>query len=257
MDIRHDHHTHSTYSDGWDLAEMVYAAAAFGLQSIGVTDHCPIGTDEFGRRDRYSLAQTYPERRRDIERITSSTDITVHDAAEVNYIPGREQEIAAFLEEANFSYTIGSVHVTEQFDIAQPDLQQASKRTRREAVAAFVDWQVALIESELFDIVGHLDLVQRSPALRGLMTESQYNRIADALVDSRSVPEINAGRLDRSYGTIHPHPEYLPIFASRDISFVLGSDAHAPDQLSGRLSLLKDILDDVPVEIEPCLPSLA
>lgn len=257
MEIRHDLHTHSTYSDGWDVAEMAAAAADFGLRSIGVTDHCPIGDDRFGRRERYDLAETYRERREDLVAAASAAGIAVHDAAEVNYDPTKEDRIAAFLDEADFAYTIGSVHFADSFDIAQPELVSASLDTRQAAVDAYVDWQVALIDSELFDVVGHLDLVQRDPVLRGLMNESHYTRIADALVGSRSTPEINAGRLDRAYGTIHPHPDRLPIFAERDIAFVLGSDAHAPDQLERRLSLLVDVLEDVPVRVEQKLPVFA
>lgn len=257
MALRHDLHVHSSYSDGWDMAEMVETGVETGLEGLGFADHCPIGQDRFGRRDRYNLTETYEDRRAELDTLAKRHDIRLFDAAEVNYDPAKEDRIAAFLDEAGFTYTVGSVHFAEGVDIVQPQLNPETESERRRAVERYVDWQVALIESELFDIAGHVDLVQRDPLLRGLMTDEDYERIADAFVRSRTIPEINGGRLDRSYGTIHPHPDALPIFAARDIPFVLGTDSHAPDQLERRLSLLEDVIKDVPVEIVPTPPAIA
>lgn len=242
MSVRYDLHTHTTYSDGWDWTEMAAAAAEAGLEGIGFADHCPIGQDAYGRRERYDFAETYRDRREELHAAAGHTDIRLLDGAEVNYNREREDEIAAFLAEAEFEYTIGSVHFTNEFNFVNPDLAESPDDRRRAAVETYVDWQVALIESELFDIVSHLDLVQRSPQLRGLMERSHYARLAEALARSSTVPEINAGRLDRSYARIHPDPEWLGLFDARDIGFVVGSDAHAPDQLIERLSILEEEL---------------
>lgn len=248
MPVRHDLHIHSTYSDGWDMAEMASAATEAGLSTLGVADHCPVGEDPFGRRDRYDLVNTYGTRRDDLAAVAADTGVAMLDAAEINFDPRKEDRIRAFLHEAEFTYTIGSVHFVRDHDIAQPDLAGASESERLRVVDEYVDWLIALVESELCDILGHLDLPQRAPPLRGLMDETHYTRIANALSESGMTPELNAGRVDRTYGTIHPHPEALPIFAERDIRFVAGSDAHAPDQLQARLSGLSAILEDLPVE---------
>lgn len=257
MTIRHDLHVHSTYSDGWDMAEMAKTAVDMGLEGLGFADHCPIGPDDFGRRDRYDLTETYEDRRSDLTTVSDRYGIRVFDAAEVNYTPEREKRIERFLSKAGFAYTIGSIHFTDRFDIVQPRLNPEAESERHQAVERYVDWQVALIESELFDVAGHIDLVQRDPVLRGLMTEVDYERIADALANSRTIPEINGGRLDRSYGTIHPHPDMLSIFAERNIPFVLGTDSHAPDQLERRLTALESVIEEVPVEIVPTPPAIA
>lgn len=255
MTVRFDLHTHTTYSDGWVWTEMASAAADAGLDGIGFADHCPVGPDDYGRRANYNFAETFQLRREEFAEATE-LDVRVVDGAEVNYDPAKEAEIEAFLVNAGFEYTIGSVHFTDEFDIASPDLAEASRETRRTAVERYVTWQVKLIESELFDVVSHLDLVQRSPQLRGLMTTVQYERIADALADSTTIPELNAGRLDRRYGLLHPHPDRLPLFADRNIHFVVGTDAHAPDQLRQRLALLEERLPDLPVTIVDLPPAV-
>jgi len=65
--------------------------------------------------------------------------------------------------------------------------------------------------------------------------------IADALVDSRTVPEINAGRAFRSLGHVHPDPDVLDSFTDREVEFVLGSDSHKPDEITRRVPHLRQI----------------
>lgn len=254
--IRYDLHTHTTYSDGWAWQEMAATAAETGLDGIGFTDHCPVVADDFGRRERYDFPDTYLERRTEFAEAAAETDLTVLDGAEVNYDPRVEDEIAAFLDEAGFAYTIGSVHGTETAHIPDAEFADADRDDRRAAIDTYVDWQVSLIESELFDVLGHLDLPQRNPAIRDLMTAADHERLADALAASRTVPELNAGRLNRSLGTVHPDPEFLGIYADRDVPFVIGTDSHAPDQLAERIALLADVLPELPVTIRALPPGI-
>ena len=250
--VRADLHTHTTYSDGYDMAEMVEAAAEVGLSAVGLTDHCIPYADPFGRSDRTDFDETYDGRREDIGALSErlDADVDILDGAEVNYDPNHERAVREFLAAANFEYTIGSVHYAGEYSIADPhQLADASAATKREAGETYVDWQVRLGESELFDIVGHLDLPQRSPVLRNVMDEDQYRRLADALAGSRTVPEINAGRLDREYGHVHPHSDYLHVFREAGVGFVIGTDSHAPDRLRERTRRLEPLLDAEDVAI--------
>lgn len=249
--VEYDLHTHSTYSDGWDWREMAETAADLGLAGIGITDHCPVIADEFGRREWFDLSETYPERRQVFNEGGAEVEVRVFDAAEVNYEPRAEDAIATFLAQADFEYTIGSVHLTDTVDITDPDLANADEGMRREAVTRFIDWELQLIDSGLFDVLGHLDLPRRSPQFRDVVYEEDYRRIADALADADIVPELNAGRLNRSLNDVHPSETYLELFADRNIPFVIGTDSHAPDQLTERVGLLRKQLADLPVEIQP------
>lgn len=241
----HDLHTHTTYSDGSDAREMAVAAADAGLSGIGFTDHCIVYEDPFGRSETYDFGETYPERRRLLGSLREDFDIEVFDGVEMNYDPNHESETASFLEEANFDYAIGSVHYAQEFYVTPATaLSDAPEETRREAVDAYVDWTERLIESELFDVVGHLDLPQRNPSLRGLFDEEDYRRLADALADADALPEINAGRIDAEYGTVHPDPAYFDVFADAGVSFVVGTDSHTPETLRTRVDMLDSVLED-------------
>jgi len=51
----YDYHVHTTYSDGSFLEEMVDAAAAAGLDGVGIADHCNVSGDERARRYKRAL----------------------------------------------------------------------------------------------------------------------------------------------------------------------------------------------------------
>ncbi len=253
--ISYDLHTHTTYSDGWDWQEMVEAASDVGLTGIGFTDHCPIVDDGFGRLERYDFADTFGERRAEFRNATDEFSIDVLDGAEINWDPRAADSIETFLERAGFDYTIGSVHTTDVWNVAAPEPEAGE--SYREQVATYVDWQIELIESELFDVLGHLDLPRRAPGLREAMCREDYERIGDALAESRTVPELNAGRLDRDLASVHPDPTYLEVFAERNIPFVIGTDSHAPDQLTARVELLEERVEAFPVRVRALPPRIA
>ncbi|RQH02668.1 PHP domain-containing protein [Natrarchaeobius oligotrophus] len=234
-----DLHVHTTHSDGSDIREMVAAADEAGLDAIGLADHCILHEDDFRRCDRTNFDETYLERRREIDRLQSTFDVTILDGVEMNYDPDYHDEIRSFLERAGFDYTIGSVHYADEYHIAKTGwFASVGEADRAAAVDHYVDWQLQLIESELFDIVGHLDLCERSSELRGRITDDQYDAFVEALGRSRSVPEINAGRVFDDYGAVHPNPKVLDRFLDAGIRFVLGTDAHTPAELRDRVEYL-------------------
>jgi len=250
-----DYHAHTTYSDGSPLPEMCRAAEAAGLDAVGFTDHCIVVDDDFGRRERYHLVETYERRREAIERIRSRTDLTVWDAAEVSYVADAEAETADFLASAGFDYTIGSVHFAGEYDYTTASqYADASEAERRAAVERYFDAVVAAVDSGLFDVLGHLDLPERMAALRGRARRSDYERVAAALADSETVPEVNAGRVHDSLGRVHPNPAMLDAFLERDVGFALGSDSHSPTEIERRVPALRGVVDEreVPLaEFEP------
>jgi len=247
---RVDIHAHTTYSDGSSLPGMVAAAERRGLAGLGLTDHCIVVDDDFGRRDRYDLVETYERRREAIDRYRDRTAVTLYDAAEVSYVAGAERETRAFLAAADFDYTIGSVHFAGPYDYTSGgDYADASPETRRAAVDRYYDAVVAAVESGAFDVLGHLDLPERESALRGHSTRADYERVATAVAESDVVPEINAGRVHRSLGRVHPDPAMLGAFREAGVAFVLGTDSHAPTQLDDRMPVLREAVADHDIDL--------
>ncbi|QGN06477.1 PHP domain-containing protein [Halorhabdus sp. CBA1104] len=250
----HDYHVHTTYSDGSLLPRMVAAAEQAGLDGLGLADHCNVFDTEGARAYRdafgFNLDLTHERRRRAIERYRDRTDLRLYDGVEMDYHPDHEDAIDEFLADAAFDYAIGSVHQLDGANVHDREHFAALSPTQRErAVETYVDRVVGLLDSDLFDIAAHIDLVERNPALRGLLSENHYRRIADALAASQTVPEINAGRVTREYGDFHPSEEFFETLVDAGVGFTIGSDAHEPQELLECTDRLESTVEhrDVPI----------
>ena len=250
MSVTHDYHVHSNYSDGTQMPRMLAAAEDAGLDAVGFADHCNVSERDWLRRGKrehgINLDRTYDLRRGAIESLRERYDLEIYDAVELDYDPRDEVAIEAFLAEADFDYAIGSVHRVDGTNVQRGDpFEEMSERDRRTFVDDYYDRLVSLVESELFEIAAHADLVQRTPALRGFATDDHYEMAAAAFARSRTVPELNAGRaLRESYGEFHPEPAFAERLRERGVAFVAGSDSHAPGELTERVDALGRAFDE-------------
>lgn len=238
--IDHDYHTHSMYSDGRLLRQMVAAASEAGLAGIGLSDHCIVSDrdamvearDDIG----FSFDLTHERRRSAIDRLRASVDIDIYDGVEVDYDPRDADAIEDFLEEADFQYAIGSVHTLEGVNVHNVSyFADKSEAERAALVDEYFENVTSLVASGLFDVAAHLDLVERTPALRGFATESHYRQVAEAFERSHTITELNAGRVLDDYGEYHPAPAFLDVLQEYDVPVTVGTDSHTPDELTDRV----------------------
>jgi len=239
-----DLHVHSNYSDGDFLFRMARAAADAGLDAVGFADHCMLPVSDAQRRSRdavgFSLDITHERRREAIERMDERRDIAVYDAVEMDYDPRAEAEIAEFLADAGFDYAIGSVHsVDDTFVQWDGEFEGMDDGELDAFVDAYYDRLVSLVDSDLFAVAAHPDLVERTEALRGRSTVDHYRAVADALADSRTVPELNAGRVQQ-LGLLHPGPDFLDALQDRGLRVTMATDAHAPEEVEPRAAALEE-----------------
>jgi len=251
--VRYDYHVHSNYSDGSFLFAMAAAAERAGLDGVGIADHCHVSGDDRLRESRdtfgFHLDLTYERRRRGIERVEAEFDVRLFDAVEIDYLPSEEERIDGFLDEAGFDYAVGSVHQVNGRNVQDDgEFRDDDEATRAAVVDNYYDTLVSLVESELFEIAAHVDLVERTPSLRGFSTTEQYERVAAAFADADTVPEINAGRALGEYGEFHPAPGLLAALREHDVEFVVGTDSHAPEEIDRRVGALEDHLGELGVE---------
>jgi len=248
VSVTHDYHVHSNYSDGSGMPLMVAAAADADLSALGFADHCNVSErDRLVRAKReygFNLDRTYPLRREGIDLLRERVDLRVYDAVELDYAPRDEDDIATFLDEAGFDYAIGSVHRVGDANLqSSRPFEDHSASERRAVVDDYYERLADLIESELFEIAAHVDLVERTPELRGYTTDDHRAMVADAFARSRTVPELNAGRVLDDYGEFHPEPAFRETLAERGVEFVAGSDSHAPGELRDRIPALREAFE--------------
>lgn len=244
-----DVHAHTSYSDGGSIPRMLRGAADAGLDAVGFTDHCSLS--EAWRDERLlwnrNFDRTYERRREALTLAERDHDVRTYDAVEVDYEPELEERIASFLDRAGFDYAIGSVHyVAGRQVFAFESFADADPAERRRFVDAYYDAVVSLVESELFAVVAHVDLIENHPDLRGLTTATHRRRVVEACANSRTIPEINAGRTGQkgSFDQFHPNEALLDRLLERDVAVTVGTDAHDPDDFERRVPRLERLLSD-------------
>jgi histidinol-phosphatase (PHP family) len=251
--VKADYHVHSNYSDGSFIWSMCRAAEEAGLDAVGIADHCNVSTDDRQSRRKkamgFNLDLTYERRHGGIEAVRESFDLRVFDAVEMDYEPDDEDAVREFLGEAGFEYAVGSVHVLDRVNVhVESHSAPKSEAERRDLVDRYFEKLVALAESELFEIAAHPDIVERNPALRGLATEDHYRRAAEAFADSRTVPEINAGRALGDYGRLHPNDAFLDVLLEHGVGPTVGTDSHEPAEIEPRVKHIEAELEERGIE---------
>ncbi|WP_049915186.1 PHP domain-containing protein [Natrialba taiwanensis] len=249
-----DLHVHSNYSDGSFLRRMVRAADETPLEGIGIVDHCNVAERESAAAMRnlhgFNLDLTYERRRQAIERVRETASIPVYDAVEMDYDPRDEAAIEAFLAEADFDYSLGSVHAVAGKNVQVPSLfDDLSAEELNAVVDEYFETLVSLIKSELFDIAAHVDLIERTLPLRGRATTDHYRQVARAFANSRTVPELNAGRALTDAEIVHPAPEFSRTLREFDVPITVGSDSHRPAEIGDRAAFLEEFLAESELEL--------
>lgn len=219
------------------LKQFVDNAREKGIQEFGISEHAyhfyetkNIVSKPWMEERRYYKMDDYVN----LFKQADQRGMDVRMSIEMDYTPGRHDEMAAFIKSYPFDYVIGSVHWVDDFGIDLAEYRKEwDRRDLHETYRAYYDQIVTLAESNLFDIVGHLDLVKifnYVPKDQEFLLE-QYDRVTDALSRSKTCVEISSAGLRKPVGRLYPEPELLSLCYKKGIPIVLSSDAHEPHQV--------------------------
>ena len=234
-----DLHIHTTFSDGRNPPEeMVLAAIAKGMTTIGFSDHSYTPFDTAFCIPKEKL----PAYREEIAALKAKY------AGQIEILCGIEQDFYSDEPTDGYDYVIGSVHyvkVGEAYlpvDESRERLLDAVKRHFGGNIYALAEAYyrtVAQVAEKLHpSIIGHFDLITKFNEGGTLFDESHpryiaaWQAAADKLLTAGIPFEINTGAISRGYRTA-PYPaapirEYL---AARGANFLLSSDSHRADTL--------------------------
>lgn len=202
------------------IVQYLRRAREMGIQQIGFSDH-----DEYVGVIDYHLLQA--------AQAEGFQDIDVRVGVEVDYKPSRESEIRSILQIHPYDYVIGSVHHIGDWPFDHPDYRDEFEAGDIDGIyQAYYELVLRMVNSRLFDVVGHIDLVkiwghrpvQSKPAdyLKPLLAE---------LRSSGMVVEINSAGLRKPVGELYPGQELVQSLFDAGIPITIGSDAHHPQDL--------------------------
>ncbi|AZB43375.1 histidinol-phosphatase HisJ family protein [Bacillus sp. FJAT-42376] len=167
-------------------------------------------------------------------REASNAGLDVKKSIEMDYTPGKHKEMERFIKQYDFDYVIGSIHWVDDFGIDLKEfIHEWDHRDLYDTYTKYYDQVVTLAESNLFDIVGHLDLVKifnYVPENEEFLLE-QYERAARALSNSKTCVEISTAGLRKPTGQLYPDERLLKMCHDKGVPIVLSSDAHQPQDV--------------------------
>ncbi len=240
-----DYHVH-TNASGDAKGEMelfVERAIDLGFSEIGFSEHLTM--DLFGGIDPAPMMNPekwidYEVNLRDIGEKYHKR-IAVKFGIEADYVPGKEDVLRQFLACRDFDYAIGAVHFLGDWPVDfSGDDPVWKARPINEIYDDYFRTLLAGIESGLFDIIAHADLVKKFGHRPDMNMREWYEKIAQACVKTGTVVEVNSAGLRKPVGEIYPAPDCLKICFEKNVPIVINSDAHCPEQLgSGRAQAVK------------------
>lgn len=237
--LRTDYHTHTPlchHAEGSPKA-FVQQALNLGLHSYGISDHAPMppAQEPYDKwRMLSSELPSYIDWIAQAKAAAAHTDLTILAGLECDWLPGIAPWIAELRSFHRWDYLIGSVHYLSRHD-AVDDAIYADK-TLTSSIEE--DWQqywhhmTAMIESGLFDIVGHIDLVKIWGRVPQGNLLPYYTAALDALERSGMAVEINTAGWHKCCAEQYPATGLLQELLARRIPIVINSDAHYPAHLS-------------------------
>ncbi|GMA14419.1 histidinol-phosphatase HisJ family protein [Deinococcus metallilatus] len=240
-----DSHLHTPLCGHATGTPREYAQAALdaGLAGICFTDHMPMPAwyDAPWRMRLDQLAE-YVDRVREVQADYSGR-LEVRLGLEADVHPGTERFVERVLNAYPWDYVIGSVHYLGAWGFDNPEF--VAEYEDRDLTGLYRDYY-ALVEGAartgLFDSVGHLDLPKkfghRDPA------GSAALHALDVAAESGLALDFNTAGWRKPVAEAYPSPELTRAAAERNIPFVLGSDAHTPQEVGFRfVDALKQIQD--------------
>jgi len=257
-----NHHTHSYYSDGNSHPEeYVRQAISLGFDLLGFTEHSPLPFD-----NNFSFKEEKKEEYLSLfsglkSRYKGQIDLVL--GMEMDYIPGIMEDFESFTTGFGLDYSIGSVHLVRNREkealwfIDGPlaltydaGLNEIFGGDIRKAVAAYYGQVNEMLQTQSFDIIGHLDKIKMHNRGRYFTEDEAWYRelvsgTLQLIKEKGVIVEVNTrGIYKKRSDTTYPGPGILKQIKQLNIPVMINSDAHHPHEIDGAfvlaLSLVKE-----------------
>lgn len=250
MILQSDLHTHTNYSDGKaSIDEMARGAVKAGLKALGISEHSPINWP-----NEWCIAE---------EQIKSWEDEIAKTKAgmrgKIEIVRGIELDWCSDIDTSGYDYVIGCTHELQPAEDVHRSVDECEEgmiftvneffhgdyyaytRFYYEALARWVSRPV-------IDIVGHIDIVTKFNEGGKWFDENdpRYLRPAEdavaALAEAGLIFEMNSGAISRGYRkSPYPSRAVLDMIRRHGGRIILGSDAHAPENIAYRFADMAEL----------------
>ncbi len=249
--IKYNFHTHSLFSDG-SAAPEAYIKEAIRQQfkGLGFTEHSSLPFDNtFALKNGNEKAYC-----KEINRLKKEykSELEVFLALEADYIPSISKSFSELKNSLGLDYIIGSVHLVKgatpdsglwfidgpKIEIYDEGIKAVFNGDIKTAITTYWHQVNSMIESEDFDIIGHLDKIKMHNKGRWFNeSDTWYVALIDETIDlikqKDLIVEVNTrGIYKGRSNSLFPGNSILTKLAQKGIRIMLNSDAHHPEEIS-------------------------
>ncbi len=226
--MRLDYHMHTRYSDGRrDLREYIAEAEKKRIDEIGFSDHIYL------EKRQWSMNHAdLPKYMSNIEALKSKSQVSIKTGLEVDFILGRMDSLMYLIKQWNTDYLIGSVHHIGYWLLdSEREIEEWRRRNVDQVYTQYFKLVQAMADTQLFDIVGHLDLVKKFDHRPKNDLTDLVLRTIEKIGKSGMCIEINTSGLRKPCNEIYPSEKLLKMCFDNGIPITFGSDAHSPEDV--------------------------
>ncbi len=232
------------------LEEMLEAAAAYGFDTFGVSEHAPRIEERFlydtEREKGYNvdrLQQEFQAYSLECKRLVEqfADRLTVLRGFETEVVPSASYKatMRTIRDEHAFDYIVGSAHHVHEIAVDGP--RKDFKRlvdtcSGLENTAVHYYLQVAeMVDALRPDVVGHLDLIRRNAPPEAELNTPRIRIAADAALDAirsaDAILDLNTAGWRKNLGGPYPAPWLVERAHSMGVGFCFGDDSHSPAEV--------------------------
>jgi histidinol-phosphatase (PHP family) len=240
MIYKTDYHTHSHFSDGKAAPDDYIASARIaGLREIGFSEHLVL-TEE---QQDWSIKETdIPVYISKVNTMRNSIkDIIIKTGFEVDYLPGKENEIKSAIQQLDLDYVIGSVHYLGESTV---DLSREFYNNKNfdHLFDEYFDQVCSAVATGLFDIIAHCDLIRIFGFEYSGNPEPFYRKLAKKMKEYDVAFEVNTNGKNRPLADFYPDRRFLHVFREELVPVCVNSDAHLPVRVGQYFDEAYDLL---------------
>ncbi len=231
-----DNHVHlenGPYTLDW-LEKFVMQADRVGVEELGIVEHFYRFVEAKDCLYNEHIAPKQNQHLEDYLELMARAQQKgwpVRTGLEVDYIPGKEDNIRRALKGLPLDFVIGSVHWLDNWCF-DADAASWEGRDLEKAYRQYYDVMAQAVESKLFDVLGHpgnIGYFGHRPDL-DVLTRIENEWLA-RIKRHRICIEVNTGGLLRPAGTLFPRVDLLKRIRVANFDISLGSDAHYPEHV--------------------------
>ncbi len=233
--MRVDLHNHTTFCNHANGSMQAYVQEAIkkGIDVFGFSEHAPMPFDEKYRlklEDRTTYESNVYALQKEYEK-----EITILLGYEVDFLP---KYMLDEILNAKVDYLIGSVHFLQKRDTQDlwgfdnPEFIGGYENVDIDTIwQDYFDTIEAMAKSNLFDIVGHMDLIKVFKFLPQKDVRLIAKKALKAIKEANMSIELNAAGIRKPIAEPYPSNDLLQEAYSLGIPITFGSDAHEIDQV--------------------------